>query len=492
MRASTECSQRVRLEGAGLLLHEEPPHALGFFPDGWGIPLRTQIGFTGRAEGRLTLSCTCRHTSPCRHQRVLLEVLLDAIHGGGALASELAELVAVPDWQRLPGALARTPKARQVEPQQRLVWRVGRAPERFAVQPLLKQRNARGQWSAGRRLDAQAAAQLRHEAPAEDRAPLDAFVAAAYLGNVCGPAAAQVRLLAEPEALRGRAVTARRVFVLRLRPLGQRRLEAELRVRLLVDATPNPEPLSTDLMPGAGPLDVLGSAAGERVWLRRDLQLEAEQARALAERISLGAAPERAPWQLEGEAAIELVHRARAAASAAEARARGGVARERTLANAQRRLAAAAHPPLGLLRSGFDDAQPELLSDSFPTDVSFSAGPGYILTLQRARDSGYHDIGLNFVRTDDSGCRSVPGPRGEILGALALDTTHAYWSGYRQSSSDAALRDNTLHHVDLETGAVARLNLPGIMPDYYRSFLAQDDTRLFLWSDGALLSVRKP
>jgi hypothetical protein len=149
-------------------------------------------------------------------------------------------------------------------------------------------------------------------------------------------------------------------------------------------------------------------------------------------------------------------------------------------------------PPLGLLRSGFDDAQPELLSDSFPTDVSFSAGPGYILTLQRARDAGYHDIGLNFVRTDDSGCRSVPGPRGEALADVALDATHAYWIGTRTAGSNAAIGQNTLNRVDLETGAVARLNLPGIMPDYYRSFLAQDDTRLFLSSDGALLSVRKP
>jgi hypothetical protein len=148
-------------------------------------------------------------------------------------------------------------------------------------------------------------------------------------------------------------------------------------------------------------------------------------------------------------------------------------------------------PALGLLRSGFDDAEPELLSERFPPDLSFSAGPGYIVTTVLARDSGYYTIGLDFVRTDDSGCRSLQGPRGEHLGSVALDAKYAYWSGYRTSGSDAAISDNTLSRVDLETGAVARLNMPRVTPGYLR-FVAQDETHLFLWSNGALLSVRKP
>jgi hypothetical protein len=136
-------------------------------------------------------------------------------------------------------------------------------------------------------------------------------------------------------------------------------------------------------------------------------------------------------------------------------------------------------PPVGLLRSRFDDAEPELLSQPSPWGVSL-IGPGYTVTTEGVRDSGYHYLGLDFVRTDDSGCRSVQGPRGEVLGAVALDARHAYWFGYRTSESDATLSDQTLHRVDLETGAVARLNAPSLTPDDSLRFVAQDDTHLFL------------
>ena len=147
---------------------------------------------------------------------------------------------------------------------------------------------------------------------------------------------------------------------------------------------------------------------------------------------------------------------------------------------------------LGPVRSGFDDAEPELLSDRVPSNSSFTAGPGYIVTLKAARDSGYYNVGLDFVRTDDAGCRSVQGPRGEVLGDVALDARYAYWSGYRTSASDAASSESSLSRVDLETGAVARLNLPNVTLHPYHRLVGQDDTRLFLWNDGALLSIRKP
>ena len=93
--------------------------------------------------------------------------------------------------------------------------------------------------------------------------------------------------------------------------------------------------------------------------------------------------------------------------------------------------------------------------------------------------------------TDDAGCRAVRGPRGEGLVAVALDAKYAYWSGYRASEADATLRQ-TLNRVSVETGAVERLNAPGVTPESSLRFVAQDDTHLFLWNSGALLSLRKP
>ena len=123
-----------------------------------------------------------------------------------------------------------------------------------------------------------------------------------------------------PEALRGRAVPAESTLILRLSPQGERRLRAELRVQpLAVAATElaRAERLGPDQAPGEGPLEVFGSLGQERVWARRELAREVERARAVAEQLGLAAA--RSPrWQLEGDAALELVHRARELAAAPE------------------------------------------------------------------------------------------------------------------------------------------------------------------------------
>lgn len=147
-------------------------------------------------------------------------------------------------------------------------------------------------------------------------------------------------------------------------------------------------------------------------------------------------------------------------------------------------------PPYGRLRSRFDDAEPELLTP-LPWEISFSAGPDYLLTAEYAVDSDKYRVGLDFLLTDDAGCRAVRGPRGEGLVAVALDAKYAYWSGYRASEADATLRQ-TLNRVSVETGAVERLNAPGVTPESSLRFVAQDDTHLFLWNNGALLSLRKP
>jgi superfamily II DNA or RNA helicase len=356
---------------------------------------------------------------------VLLEALLDAIHGEGALHAELAEVARVPGWQRLLAALDRVPRA-GAPPRERLVWRLGRSSDGLEVQPVLQQQNARGNWSPGRKLRPEMAVQYRRHGPPEGRPALDAFLGAGHLRHVCGKGAAELRLIEAlvdhpllcsleppylplqarkvpaalraaldgeqleigvsvggqsvsveqlatlmlderwgvlfardqvllfelhpsayrllqtiarygitlpPEAheraaellsslpvqipvelsqtLRGRCVAAQSTPLLRLSPQGERRLDAELRVRPLEGGP--------DHLPGEGPPEVFAGVGQGRVWARRDLEQEAERARALAELLGLLPESGNGPrWQLEGDAALELVHRARSLSSAPE------------------------------------------------------------------------------------------------------------------------------------------------------------------------------
>lgn len=118
-----------------------------------------------------------------------------------------------------------------------------------------------------------------------------------------------------PEMLRGRRVQPRAQFVLRLSPRGGRGLEAELRVRVFEDregSRADAPPLGADQVPGRGALDVFGSVGEERIWARRELEQEAARAGTMAERLSLpAAADDSARWWLDGDASLELVHRAR-------------------------------------------------------------------------------------------------------------------------------------------------------------------------------------
>jgi len=438
VRALPECNGLVDTESSCLVIGEDPPRAVASFSERWGHHGLVQILFAAHAQGRLSTSCSCRQTPFCRHQRVLLEALLDAIHDEGTLAAEIAEVVRVPSWQRLLGALdgVQLVVERQRE---RLVWRLGRSREGLLVQPALQQQNARGGWSPGRKLQLEMAVQLRRQAPPEDRAALDAFVVGESLHRACGPGAARLRLIealvdhpracsleppyaplrvqraqatlsatlvgeqlelglsvagqrvsvdqlaalmldqrwgvlfaedqvllfelppracralqaiarypvalppeaheraAEllsslsveiavelPQVLRGRAVPAHSSPILRLAPLGERGLAAELRVRPLAKLAkelPSGKETAPDHPPGEGPLEIFGSVGQERVWARRDFEQEAERARALAEKLGLAEPQGGLRWQLEGDAALELVHRARSLAAESEAEA---------------------------------------------------------------------------------------------------------------------------------------------------------------------------
>ncbi|MEY4548862.1 MAG: hypothetical protein RL685_5057, partial [Pseudomonadota bacterium] len=428
--ASPTSQAPVGIEGAVLSLGDDPPRAMALFPELGLAPARPRLFFTDLARGQVTSGCNCTEQPFCRHQRLLVEALLDAIHGETALGAELAELAQVPVWQRLLGALGTAQQARVETERERLIWRLGHTPEGLVVQPVVQQQSARGGWSSGRKLRTDAAALLRQHAPPEDRAALETFVVSDHLHHLCGLAVAQVRLLealvghprlstleppyqplqlkkvpvtlagalddgqlaiglsvaghhvsvaqlaevllderwgvliaatgaylfelpesvcptlsavarygialppeaqpraAEllaalsqhlpvelPEALRGRNVPVTTTIVLQLVPQGQGTLDAELRVRLLVRADGPPgaaERLGLDQPPGEGAPEAFGNSGEERVWARRQLEAEVAQARAMAQQ--LGLLPEPAGglrWQLAGDAALEVVHRAR-------------------------------------------------------------------------------------------------------------------------------------------------------------------------------------
>jgi hypothetical protein len=150
------------------------------------------------------------------------------------------------------------------------------------------------------------------------------------------------------------------------------------------------------------------------------------------------------------------------------------------------------HPPL-LLRSGFDDAEPESVMRMYQDDSFFAVGPHSILSREDRILPGYYYVGKDFVLSDDAGCRAFPGAgRGYVLDA-ALDTRYAYWYGARQpSQSTLPLEVLGLVRVDVESGASNRLNTPGFTPGPDVRILAQDDTRLFLGSNGTVVVVQKP
>jgi superfamily II DNA or RNA helicase len=105
-----------------------------------------------------------------------------------------------------------------------------------------------------------------------------------------------------PESLEARPVPAEPGFLLRLRPVGEESLEAELLVRPLPEAPPQ--------RPGEGPPRVRGLREAERVVVLRDLESERAAALALRERLGVVATETPASFLLEeAEAALDFLER---------------------------------------------------------------------------------------------------------------------------------------------------------------------------------------
>jgi len=150
------------------------------------------------------------------------------------------------------------------------------------------------------------------------------------------------------------------------------------------------------------------------------------------------------------------------------------------------------HPPR-LLRSGFDDAEPESVMRMYEDDYFVAVGTDHVLSLETRILPGYFSVGKDFVLSDDSGCRAFPGPRSNGLFDLALDAKYAYWYGGRQPPElTLSPTDFELFRLDVESGASTRLNTPGFTPEADIRIVGQDATRVFLRSNGTLVAVQKP
>lgn len=146
--------------------------------------------------------------------------------------------------------------------------------------------------------------------------------------------------------------------------------------------------------------------------------------------------------------------------------------------------------PAPLLRASFDDAEPEVAMRGLAD--YFSVGAGRIMTTEDVVLPDYYYDGKDFVVSDDAGCRSVLGPRGYSVRGVALEERFAYWGRSSAAGREWAPADVELRRIDLENGAVARLDTPGFTPPGELDIVGADDTRLFVRSGDTLISLRKP
>jgi superfamily II DNA or RNA helicase len=140
-----------------LTLTSDPPGVTGGFAGRYRFVNTTHVSFARLDHGEIESSCDCyRGHVGCVHQRILLEALLDVIHGPEAnkLRRHLDQIVSIPAWTRFVAALQTqlnaSKPARQTSPRKRLVWRIGLDDSGcVSITPAIAKRLASGKWSSG-------------------------------------------------------------------------------------------------------------------------------------------------------------------------------------------------------------------------------------------------------------------------------------------------------------------------------------------------------
>jgi hypothetical protein len=143
-----------------------------------------------------------------------------------------------------------------------------------------------------------------------------------------------------------------------------------------------------------------------------------------------------------------------------------------------------------VLRSGFDDAQPQQFTRL--TDLDFSVGPDYLMTRGASR-AGRSVVKTLDVQDGSSNCTVVPRSAPLNSSAVALAPRHIYYVTLRNRvPADDLTAYGEIVQLELDTGALTRLNMPGIILDVAVALVAQDAESLYVLNGNTLLAVRKP
>jgi hypothetical protein len=144
-----------------------------------------------------------------------------------------------------------------------------------------------------------------------------------------------------------------------------------------------------------------------------------------------------------------------------------------------------------LMRSGFDDAQPREITGT--TNLNFSVGPDYVITRGWAGPTGPTVINTVDVRDGSSSCIQLPSSAPMNSHAVALAPLHIYYVTLRNRLPETDLMAyGELVQLELDTGALTRLNMPGITLQHNVDIVGQDAERLYVQNGDTLLAVRKP
>jgi hypothetical protein len=148
-----------------------------------------------------------------------------------------------------------------------------------------------------------------------------------------------------------------------------------------------------------------------------------------------------------------------------------------------------------VLSSGFDDAEPRQVAGL--TGDDFSVGPGYVM----ARRPGSERTFIDTVAQQDGharSCTQVPSSAPlSFFNELAAPLHIYYFTlGNWVPENDNDLADLWAHtelaQLELATGALTLINLPGITVQPYIIIVGQDAESLYVRNGDALLAIQKP
>jgi hypothetical protein len=143
-----------------------------------------------------------------------------------------------------------------------------------------------------------------------------------------------------------------------------------------------------------------------------------------------------------------------------------------------------------VLTSGFDEAEPRRIT--LMAGEGFSVGPGYVMTERLHSEGTVAFIDTVDLQGKSRTCTQVPSSAPLIFLESFPAPLHVYYFNWVPGDDLADLAAHTeLVQLELATGALTRLNLPGITVQNIR-IVGQDAESLYVVNGDALLAIQKP